>query len=124
MKKIVFFGLFFLAVVTNVLAQENEYRGFAEKQNDLIHTKLVAGFDYTKSQLNGEVWLQLKPHFYATKQLVLDAKGMDIHVVALEKNNTKKNLSYTYDSMQLTIQLDKHAGATRQSAFCISRSSE
>ncbi|MDE3256115.1 MAG: M1 family metallopeptidase [Bacteroidota bacterium] len=107
MKKIVFFGLFFLAIVTNVLAQENEYRAFAEKQNDLIHTKLVAGFDYAKSQLNGEVWLLLHPHFYATNQLVLDAKGMDIHTVAIEKNNAKKNLSYSYDSLQLTIQLDK-----------------
>lgn len=107
MKKIVLVGLFFLAVVNNVLAQANEYRAFAEKQNDVIHTKLVAGFDYTKSQLNGEVWLQLKPHFYATNQLVLDAKGMDIHTVAIEKNNAKKKLSYSYDSLQLTIQLDK-----------------
>lgn len=107
MRKIVLFGLFFLTVVVTIQAQENEYRGFAEKQHDLIHTKLVAGFDYTKSELNGEVWLQLHPHFYASNVLVLDAKAMAIHQVAVEKNNQRKNLSYTYDSLQLTITLDK-----------------
>ena len=107
MRKIVLFGLFFLAVAATIQAQENEYRGFAEKQHDLIHTKLVAGFDYTKSELNGEVWLQLHPHFYASNVLVLDAKAMAIHQVAVEKNNQRKNLSYTYDSLQLTITLDK-----------------
>jgi len=107
MRKIVLFGLFFLTVVATIQAQENEYRGFAEKQHDLIHTKLVAGFDYTKSELNGEVWLQLHPHFYASNVLVLDAKAMAIHQVAVEKNNQRKNLSYTYDSLQLTITLDK-----------------
>jgi len=107
MRKIVLFGLFFLTIAATIKAQENEYRGFAEKQQDLIHTKLVAGFDYTKSELNGEVWLQLHPHFYASNVLVLDAKAMAIHQVAVEKNNQRKNLSYTYDSLQLTIKLDK-----------------
>ena len=107
MKKILCLGVLFFSVLTTVIAQENEYRGFAEKKHDLVHTKLVAGFDYTKSQLNGEAWLQLHPHFYATNVLVLDAKGMDIHQVAIEKNNARKNLSYTYDSLQLTITLDK-----------------
>ena len=107
MRKIVLFGLFFLTIAATIQAQENEYRGFAEKQHDLIHTKLVAGFDYTKSELNGEVWLQLHPHFYASNVLVLDAKAMAIHQVAVEKNNQRKNLSYTYDSLQLTITLDK-----------------
>lgn len=107
MKKILCLGVLFFSVLTTVIAQENEYRGFAEKKHDLVHTKLVAGFDYTKSQLNGEAWLQLHPHFYASNVLVLDAKGMDIHQVAMEKNNARKNLSYTYDSLQLTITLDK-----------------
>ena len=107
MKKILCLGVLFFSVLTTVIAQENEYRGFAEKKHDLVHTKLVAGFDYTKSQLNGEAWLELHPHFYASNVLVLDAKGMDIHQVAIEKNNARKNLSYTYDSLQLTITLDK-----------------
>ena len=107
MRQIVLVAILLLTRFSAITAQENEYRGFAEKKHDLIHTKLVAGFDYTKSQLNGEVWLQLSPHFYASNVLVLDAKAMAIHQIAIEKNNQRKNLSYTYDSLQLTITLDK-----------------
>jgi len=83
------------------------YRSFPEKENDLVHTKLVANFDYTKSQLNGEVWLTLHPHFYATNQLVLDAKGMDIHNVSIAIKENKKSLKYAYDGLLLKIELDK-----------------
>lgn len=93
---------------------KSTYRMVAQKENDLVHTKLVANFDYTKSQLNGAVWLSLHPHFYATNKLVLDAKGMDIHQVAIEKNNSRKKLSYTYDSLQLSITLDKTYSSKEQ----------
>jgi aminopeptidase N len=83
------------------------YRAVATKENDLVHTKLVASFNYEKSQMNGEVWLQLHPHFYATNQLILDAKGMEIHSVAMVVNGTNKALQYSYDSLLLTITLDK-----------------
>jgi aminopeptidase N len=84
-----------------------EYRSTAEKINDLIHTKLDAKFDYSKSQLNGKVWITLKPHFYPTGSLTLDAKGMDIHQVALVKNGKNTSLKYRYDKMFLDIELDK-----------------
>jgi len=84
---------------------KTSYRSFAQKDNDIVHTKLVASFDYAKSQMHGEVWLTVHPHFYANNTLVLDAKAMDIHAVSLSKNH--KNLTYTYDSLLLTIQLDK-----------------
>jgi len=83
------------------------YRAFATKTNNLKHTKLVASFNYQQSQLNGEVWLKIQPHFYPTKTLVLDAKAMDIKEVALMKGTVKTKLSYTYDSLQLHIDLDK-----------------
>ena len=86
---------------------KKNYRSFATKENDLVHTKLVANFDYTQSQLNGEVWLQLRPHFYATAQLILDAKGMDIHQVSIVKNETKNTLKYNYDGKVINIDLDK-----------------
>lgn len=86
---------------------KTNYRSFATKENDLVHTKLVANFDYTQSQLNGEVWLQLRPHFYATTQLVLDAKGMDIHNISIIKNETKIALKYKYDGKIISIDLDK-----------------
>jgi len=117
MKKITLLLVLILHFQLVINAQEEKvedtswkkmYRSFSEKENDLVHTKLVANFDYTKSQLNGEIWLTLHPHFYATNQLVLDAKGMDIHNVSMTFKESKKNLKYTYDGLLLKIDLDKN----------------
>jgi aminopeptidase N len=86
---------------------KSNYRSFATKENDLVHTKLVANFDYAQSQLNGEVWVQLRPHFYPTAQLILDAKGMEIHNVSIVKKETKNALKYKYDGNIISIDLDK-----------------
>ncbi len=54
------------------------YRAMFPHINDLVHTKLDVRFDYSKSYLYGKAWITLKPHFYPTDSLSLDAKGMDI----------------------------------------------
>jgi aminopeptidase N len=86
---------------------KSNYRSFPSKENDLVHTKLVANFNYAKSQMNGEVWLKLHPHFYPTNKLTLDAKGMDIHEVSMLSNKNNKTLKYNYDGLLLIIELDK-----------------
>src|SRR4051812_28296373 len=83
------------------------YRETPERINDLVHTKLDARFDYSKSQLLGKVWITLKPHFYPTDSLLLDAKGMDINTVAVVKGTKNTSLKYTYDGVFLNIDLDK-----------------
>lgn len=88
-------------------AWKKTYRAFATKTNDLVHTKLDAKFDYSKSYLNGKVWITLKPHFYPTDSLQLDAKGMNINKVEILKAGKYIPLKYTYDSMFLNIKLDK-----------------
>ena len=116
MKKILLFLVLTVNFQWMAIAQEEviedsswkiNYRSFPEKENDLVHTKLVANFDYAKSQLNGTVWLELHPHFYATNQLTLDAKGMDIHNVSIVLKESKKNLKYVYDGLLLKIELDR-----------------
>jgi len=117
MNKICLSALLLLPFCINANAQEeavdqdsswkNEYRAFATKENDLVHTKLVADFNYAASQMNGEVWLQLRPHFYATNTLRLDAKAMEIKDVAIVQNNINKKLKYEYDGLHLVVSLDK-----------------
>jgi aminopeptidase N len=117
MNKLWTSALLLLLFSINSNAQENDqiedsawklnYRAFATKENDLNHVKLVASFDYAKSYLNGEVWLDLHPHFYPTNSLTLDAKAMAIHEVAIIINGINKKLSFEYDSLLLKIQLDK-----------------
>jgi aminopeptidase N len=110
--------LFFIALMLvfnfAVSAQQSEdtgwrkvYRGSAPQVNDVIHTKADVKFDYDKSYLYGKVWLTLKPHFYATDSLKLDAKGMEIKNVSLVKGSSNSPLKYKYDGLVLDIDLDK-----------------
>ena len=86
---------------------KTQYRETAPRINDLVHTKLDVKFDYDHSYLNGKAWITLKPHFYSTDSLTLDAKGMDIHKVALVNGTSMKELKYKYDGWFLRINLDK-----------------
>jgi len=84
------------------------YRETPPKINDLINTKLAVSFDYKKCYLYGKEWVTLKPHFYPTDTLRLDAKGMDIHNISIVKGGKNYPLQYTYDdSLSLAIHLDK-----------------
>jgi len=73
------------------------------RTNDLVHTKLDLRFDWPKQQVKGIATLTLKPYFYDTDQLELDAKGFDIYSIKLGG----KELKYEYDDKKLQIQLDK-----------------
>ncbi|MGH2564208.1 MAG: M1 family metallopeptidase, partial [Ginsengibacter sp.] len=88
-------------------AWKHEYRATPIKINDLVHTKLEVNFDYDKAWMYGKEWVTLHPHFYPTDSLTLDAKGMEIKEIAMIKGNSKTPLTYSYDSMQLKISLDK-----------------
>ncbi len=116
MKKIFFFIAILIAMGTVNAQTENIvkdsswkkiYRESYTKINALVHTKLEVKFDYVKSWMYGKAWITLKPHFYATDSLTLDAKGMEIKEVAMIKGAAKSTLKYKYDGMQLLITLDK-----------------
>ncbi len=84
------------------------YRATPPKINDLIHTKLDVHFDYKKSYMYGKEWVTLKPHFYPTDSLRLDAKGMDLKNISVVKNGKMTPLKFTYDdSLTVNIHLDK-----------------
>lgn len=74
-----------------------------EKAFELLHTKLEVSFDIPEELLFGKAWVSVRPYFYATHQLELDAKGMLIEEVSL--NN--EALSYAYDGAKLLIDLGK-----------------
>jgi aminopeptidase N len=83
------------------------YRETPTKINDLIHTKLDVRFDYKKRYMYGKEWVTLKPHFYPTDTLRLDAKGMDLKTITIVKNGKNIPLKFTYDSLTVAIKLDK-----------------
>lgn len=101
MHKLFFIILLLTSVVS--FSQDKTYQPEREKINNLVHTKLKVDFNFKESQLNGEAWITLTPHFYATNKVVLDAKSFEIKEIKI--NNNKAN--YSYENNKLTIDLDK-----------------
>ena len=85
----------------------NFYRATPEKKTALRHTKLKVDFNFSNQTLNGEEWLTAAPFFYPSDSLILDAKTMLIHQVALDQKGKLQNLPYTYKDDLLRIKLPK-----------------
>lgn len=105
-------GFILLTIFHHSFAQESKpvqstYHETSPRINDLIHTKLDVRFDYKKRYLYGKEWITLKPHFYSTDTLRLDAKGMDIHLIDIVKKGKHSPLKFKYDSLTLNIWLDR-----------------
>lgn len=83
------------------------YRAENTKYHDLIHTRLEVSFDWNNQYLMGKALLELRPYFYPQDQLILDAKGFDIHQIQLVNGNNKESLDYLYDGKKLSITLDR-----------------
>jgi aminopeptidase N len=101
MKKLILTIFLFSSVY--IVAQSTDYRAERTKTNDLIHTKLKVNFNFQKSQMNGEAWVTLSPHFYPTNKVVLDAKAFTIKQVKIND----KPADYNYSNNEITIELDK-----------------
>lgn len=83
------------------------YQASRTKEVDLLHTNLKIKFDYNLQHAFGKINLKFKPHFYATKQVVIDAKGMELKNIGLINKKDTIKLNYTYDTLQITIELNK-----------------
>lgn len=87
----------------NEVYQKSYTRGF-----DLLHTKLNVSFNWLKQELNGNAELSLRPYFYPSDSLVLDAKAMDIKsILMIQKDGAQKKLNFDYDSVKINIKLGK-----------------
>ncbi len=106
------------------------YQASETQLSDVLHTKLDVSFDWTKQYMYGKATITIKPYFYPTSTLFLDARGMEIKEVSLvqttvvvtkgkkkdpaghleddvEIAQTKKPLQYKYENDIIAIQLDK-----------------
>ena len=99
------------------------YQASTTQLSDILHTKLDVSFDWAKQYMYGKATITVKPYFYPTSTLVLDARGMEIKELSLViKNqlsgvtqlNGKKPLQYKYENDLITIQLDKEYKNTEE----------
>ena len=85
---------------------EQRYQPSAKRVNDILHTVLDIHFNYEKQQVIGKATLTIKPYFYPVSTLDLDAKFFELKRVAMIGKDTQ-NLTYTYDSSAIHINLGK-----------------
>lgn len=85
----------------------NIYRGSYTKTTDLLHTRLDLKFNWDSAQVIGKAYLDLKPYFYPSDRVVLNAKGFKINSISLVKNDEEIPLKYRYDKKLIDIQLDR-----------------
>jgi aminopeptidase N len=126
---LVSFNLFFSTQSQNFTAPAPDsalliYRSSFPHINDLVHTRLDVRFDYEKSYLYGKAWITLKPHFYATDSLSLDAKGMEIKELSVVNGSHRRSLKYNYDGSTLNIHLDKTYRSTENYTIYIDYTSK
>lgn len=97
------------------LSPPTPYQASARRDADLLHTRLEVSFDWQKEQVLGKAVLTLQPYFHPVRQVVLDAKGFDLHRIALA--GRPDTLPFSYDGEKITILLDK--SYSRGSSFDI-----
>ena len=90
-----------------IVVEPLPYRASETIATRLVHTKLDLRFDWNKETAIGKAWITLKPHFYATDSLTLDAKAFDLRAVELVSAKGHVPLKYQYDSVEIKIKLDK-----------------
>lgn len=95
------------AAVPEVPAALKIYRASNTVTNDVKDIKLNVSFDWTKKWMYGKATLTVKPRFYATSHLDLNARGMQINEVSIVTNSGKKALVYKYENDSLKIELDR-----------------
>lgn len=88
--------------VSNKTNSKNYYAAYTRK-SDIIHTKLEINLNWDSCFVMGNATLRVKPYFYDTDTLELDAKGFKINEI---KVNNKRAI-YRYDGYKLFISLGK-----------------
>jgi len=95
----------------------SKYNPSHTRIHDLIHTKLELNFDWKKQHVLGKASLTLKPYFYPSQRVVLDAKGFDIHKINFANQVTE--VKYDYDDELLTIDLGREYSSKEEYTLVI-----
>ncbi len=90
------------------------FHGAKRLENDLIHTHLDIRFDIPNQTAHGKAILTLRPYFYPTDELTLDAKSMKFHAVKL---NGPSGPSLKFHNTDSQIFIDLGRTYSRQDTY-------
>ncbi len=79
------------------------YRASASRAWEIRNTRVALNFDWKGKTAAAREWVKLRPYFYATDTLQLDAKGMRIDSVmqVTKKGNVKLDYTYANDALKI-----------------------
>lgn len=84
------------------------YRAAYKRAIALQHTKLKVAFNWKKKEVFGEAEITLRPYFYSTDSVILNARRMELKEVSLVSGkNNRTPLKFEYDSHLIKIKLDR-----------------
>ncbi|MCX7728600.1 MAG: M1 family metallopeptidase, partial [Bacteroidia bacterium] len=99
----------------HIYAHNPNYRATNTLITDIIHTNLYVKPIWDSSILIGKAEITLKPYFYPTNQIFLNARGMRLNQIKINDLSSKKNLTfkYKYDNDSIKITLEKTIPSTQ-----------
>jgi aminopeptidase N len=90
-----------------VLNKHKRWVPTANIEHEMKHLRLEISFDYQNQTAKGKATITLKPYFYESQLVVLDAKMMKLHRVAKLESTDTIPLKFEYDSSLLKIDLGR-----------------
>ena len=79
---------------------------------DIIHTQVALQFNYKNASADGVAVLTMKPYFYPTQHIALDAKSMEVTSVTANSRHGELALHFTADSLHLHIDFESSIADT------------
>lgn len=73
------------------------------KSFELLHTRLDLQFEVSEKWVHANASITMRPYFYETSQVDLDAKNMEIQNIRL----AEKSLDFHYDGTKIHLDLDR-----------------
>ena len=83
------------------------YKASEERVLDILHTELDLSFDWQEKLVIGQAGIVLKPHFYNTNTLVLDARSFEVKSLSVTQNKRTIPSSFKNNGRHLEIKLDR-----------------
>jgi aminopeptidase N len=94
-------------LITDKESAIESYRPSAKKDFDILHTDLDLAFDYQKQTVIGKAELTIKPFFYPSKELILDAQDFELEEIFLIQKGKRESVTYAYDEQKIHLHLPR-----------------
>lgn len=88
--------------------RQDDFRTTPTRTMDLLHTSLAVSFNWGKHECIGKAVIRMKPYFYQTDSIVLDARYMNFgEITVADQQGEHLLFLMSYNKKQLKLKLEK-----------------